>query len=411
MGIPVKCGLESSLPDLLYSWRILTEFQPLAMHMRAYSCCASAVHPANSVIESETSQELISQVAPLICELMNRRLSVIFQAPYKIVVEESTLPIPGPGEVLIAAKLSAISPGTEMLFYRGQIPEGTAVDDTIQALSGDVAYPLAYGYALVGDVTAVGPQVDDAWLGRTVFVFAPHQSHVISRAEDLLIVPEDLPAEDAVLLPFMETAVSFLMDGQPMIGEQVVVFGQGIIGLLVTTLLSRFPLAGLVSVDPIALRRDWSVRSGATQALDPDARDFDQQLALANQGGADYRGADLVFELSGSPQVLDQAIACTGFDGRVLVGSWYGSKRSAVDLGGHFHRNQISFVSSQVSHIAPRWRGRFDKARRLQMAWAMLNRHRPSALITHRFPAAQAAEAYRTLDQSPETAVQLILEY
>lgn len=342
---------------------------------------------------------------------MNKQLSVIFQAPYKIVVEESPLPTPGPGEVLVAAQISAISPGTEMLFYRGQIPDGTAVDDTIEALAGDVAYPLSYGYALVGEVMAVGPQVDKGWLGRRVFVFAPHQSHVVSQVTDLLIVPDDLPAKDAVLLPFMETAVSFLMDGQPMIGEQVIVFGQGVIGLLVTTLLAGYPLAGLVSVDPIALRRDWSMRLGATRALDPNARDFDQQFASALQGETDYRGADLVFELSGRPQVLDQAIGCTGFDGRLLIGSWYGSKRAAVDLGGHFHRNQLKLISSQVSHIAPRWRGRFDKARRLQMAWAMLDHHRPAALITHRFPISQAAEAYRTLDQVPDTAVQIILDY
>ena len=63
-------------------------------------------------------------------------------------------------------------------------------------------------------------------------------------------MPADLPPQDAVLLPFMETAVSFVMDGQPLIGEQVVVFGQGVIGLLATRLLAEYPLASLVTVDP-----------------------------------------------------------------------------------------------------------------------------------------------------------------
>ncbi len=54
----------------------------------------------------------------------------------------------------------------------------------------------------------------------------------------------------------METAVNLLLDGSPLIGEKVVVIGQGIIGLLTTALLSRFPLASLATVDvaPTAAR-------------------------------------------------------------------------------------------------------------------------------------------------------------
>lgn len=342
---------------------------------------------------------------------MVKRQSLIFQAPRTIVISESELPDPGPGEVLVEATISAISPGTEMLFYRGQIPEGIAVDDTIESLASEFSYPLPYGYALVGSVTAVGPRVDSTWLGREVFVFSPHQSHAICPVTDLIIVPENLAPQDAVLLPFMETAVSFLMDGQPMIGEQVVLFGQGIIGLLTTALLSQYPLASLLTVDPVPLRRDWSIRLGARKALDPLTPDFPQQLSDALRENGTTAGADLVFELSGNPYSLNQAIDCCAFDGRLLVGSWYGRKVAPVDLGGHFHRSQIKIISSQVSHIAPRWRGRFDKPRRLQVALEMLARHQPQKLITHHFHIADAAQAYQLLDEAPESAVQIVLDY
>ena len=105
------------------------------------------------------------------------------------------------------------------------MPEGisprAAVDATIEALAGDFSYPLGYGYALVGKVTAVGAQGDRDWLDRLVFVFAPHQSYVVSKPEDLIPVPAGMSPENAVLLPFMETAISFLMDGPPMIGCRV----------------------------------------------------------------------------------------------------------------------------------------------------------------------------------------------
>ncbi|MFN2138322.1 MAG: zinc-dependent alcohol dehydrogenase, partial [Candidatus Promineifilaceae bacterium] len=202
---------------------------------------------------------------------MLEQLSLVFLAPFEVTVERTLLAEPGPGEVQITSSISAISPGTEMLFYRGQVPEAMAVDETITALDGTFSYPLRYGYALVGTVTAVGPGADPSWLGRLVFTFAPHQSHFVIAVENLVPVPEGLAAEDAVLLPFMETAVSFLMDGRPLIGENVVVFGQGVIGLLTVALLASYPLGKLAAIDPIPLRRDWSGRLGAEVALDPAA--------------------------------------------------------------------------------------------------------------------------------------------
>ncbi|MFN2138531.1 MAG: oxidoreductase, partial [Candidatus Promineifilaceae bacterium] len=124
-----------------------------------------------------------------------------------------------------------------------------------------------------------------------------------------------------------------------------------------------------------------------------------------------YSGADLVFELSGRPETLEAAVNTAGFDGRIVVGSWYGQKRAPIDLGGRFHRRQIKIISSQVSHIAPRWSGRFDKQRRLEVAWRLLAQHRPGRLITHRFPLQAASEAYRVIDEEPSTAVQVVFDY
>ena len=342
---------------------------------------------------------------------MRYRHSLYFVAPYEVAVEQEPVPAPGPGEVLVRAVVSAISPGTEMLFYRDQVPPEMVVDETISALGGTFAYPLKYGYAVVGRVIALGQDVENSWLGRMVFVFHPHESHFVTAVNNLHSVPLGVTPETAVLLPLMETAVSFLMDGQPMIGERVALFGQGIVGLLTTSLLADYPLASLVTLDRFPLRREWSLRLGAQAALDPGAADVVHQLSAALQGEGKYEGADLVFEISGDPQALDRAIAITGYDGRLVIGSWYGQKRAALELGGCFHRSQMRLISSQVSNIAPRWRGRFDQARRLNLAWSMLSKHAPGKLITHRFAIGDAAQAYRLLDQHPESTVQIVITY
>jgi 2-desacetyl-2-hydroxyethyl bacteriochlorophyllide A dehydrogenase len=336
-----------------------------------------------------------------------KRQSLLFCAPRQIEVTEAPLEPPGPGEVLVETLVSAISPGTEMLVYRGEFPADMAVDASIEALGGEFRYPLKYGYSAVGRVIEIGEGVDAAWQDRLVFAFQPHESHFTAPVHALVPVPEGIAVEDAVLLPNMETAVNFLLDGQPLIGEQVVVFGQGIVGLLTTTLLAVFPLGCLITVDPYAARRDVSQALGATFSIDPVLPAVQEQLAMMLGG----KGADLAFELSGSPQALDQAIAITGFNGRVIIGSWYGQKRADLNLGGAFHRSRIRLISSQVSTLTPELSGRWTKARRLDVAWEMIRQVRPARLITHRFGVDEAAEAYALIDQHPEQTIQVVLTY
>lgn len=344
-----------------------------------------------------------------------KRQSVYFPAPSRVELREEDISSLGPDEALVETVVSAISPGTEMLVYRGLAPDDLAVDETIEALGGSFGFPIKFGYAAVGRVVDLGAGTSrrerEMWMGRLVFAFNPHESHFVAGTPHLLPVPPDIPAEAAAFLPNMETAVSFVMDGRPLIGEQVVVLGQGIVGLLTTTLLAGLPLASLVTLDAYPLRRDWSTRLGATLTIDPAQPDALKAARQALQGAREYAGADLSYELSGNPRALDMAIDLTGYNGRVVIGSWYGRKPVELALGGRFHRAHMQLISSQVSHIAPRWSGRWTKGRRLAVAWEMIRRHQPQRLITHRLPFAQAAEAYRLLDEQPGEAIQVLFEY
>jgi 2-desacetyl-2-hydroxyethyl bacteriochlorophyllide A dehydrogenase len=338
---------------------------------------------------------------------MNRH-RLEFSAPGRVAVIAGPVPRPAADEVLVQTHCSAISPGTEMLVYRGQWPPGVPVDASIDALAGAFAYPLAYGYCAVGRVIATGPAVPGKWLNRRVFAFQPHQDLFCARPATLHPIPADLDDETALFLPSMETAVNLLLDGAPLIGERVIVVGQGIIGLLATAVLSRFPLAALATLDAHPLRREASLRLGAGECFDPEDPDLMTRLgAVPGQGGQ----ADLVYELSGNPAGLDTAVTLTRYSGRVVVGSWYGAKRVDLDLGAFFHRGRVALISSQVSSIAPQLTGRWPTSRRMQLAWEMLRRVRPGACITQRFALADADAAYALIDRSPGETIQVIFDY
>ena len=339
------------------------------------------------------------------------RQALYFLGPAQVEVQEEPVPEPGPGQVLVKTLVSAISPGTEMLIYRNQFPAEMSVDATIPSLAGAFHYPLKYGYASVGQVVASGSQVPGGWSDRLVFAFHPHESHFLANPEELLPIPEGVTPEVATLLPNMETAVHFMLDGAPLLGEQVVVFGQGIVGLLLTSLLAKMPLAGLVTLDLFPRRRLASESLGAHASLDPTGSQILTKLRSMLPDSRFYTGADLTYEVSGQPSALDQAIAVTGYHGRVVIGSWYGRKKAELNLGGVFHRSRIRLLSSQVSSINPELTGRWSKPRLLGLAWRMLQEIEPAPLLTHSFKLSEAPAAYELLDKHPDAAIQVLLTY
>ena len=216
------------------------------------------------------------------------RQALYFTGPRQVARQTETLPSPAFGQVLVKTIISAISPGTELLVYRGLAPADLAKDETITALAGDFSFPLKYGYAAVGQVLKLGRGVAPGWEGRLVFAFHPHESHFLATPDELLGLPAGVTHEDAVFFPNMETAVTFLLDGQPLMGEQVAIFGQGIVGLLLTAVLSRWPLSSLVTLDLYPRRRLLSEDLGAHLSLDPSAPDALARLAAGLQGGGTY---------------------------------------------------------------------------------------------------------------------------
>jgi 2-desacetyl-2-hydroxyethyl bacteriochlorophyllide A dehydrogenase len=337
-----------------------------------------------------------------------KRRSVVFNAPHEAVLVQETLNDSlSERQVMVETIASAISPGTEMLVYRGEAPDNLTVDETLAALPGAFSFPIKYGYSAVGRVVKIGGSVDSSWQDRVVFAFNPHETAFTASVDDLVPLPPDIQPEEAVFLPNMETAVNFVMDGRPLIGEQIVIFGQGIVGLLTAALLVNVPLAKVFTVDRYPRRRDLSCRLNVEASFDPDSATF--AADLAEQLGR--RGDDLTFELSGAPAALDQAIRATGFGGRVVIGSWYGQKSVTLALGGEFHRSRITLISSQVSTLQPELTGRWDKARRFELVWEAIRRIRPAQFITHRIPVEEASSAYQLYDQHPDDALQIILTY
>ncbi|WP_240432549.1 zinc-dependent alcohol dehydrogenase [Rubrobacter indicoceani] len=316
---------------------------------------------------------------------------------------------PGPGEVRVAAEFSGISSGTEMLVYRGEVPAGVGLD--LPTLEGSFGFPIKYGYALVGRVEALGEGVRSLRVGDAVFVYHPHQRDLVVPASMAVRLPRALSGAEGIFFASTETALNVVHDAAPRLGEVVVVFGLGVVGLLVGRLLALSG-AEVVLVDPSGLRRGLAARfmgdTGEGRIVAPE------KLAGLLAGLADGSGVDIAVEVSGSPEALRSAIGCVAAEGTVVVASWYGTKKVSLDLGGHFHRGRVRLKSSQVGSLPPEMSGRWGRDRRTGTVLRLMPRLGLERLVSHRVALENAPEVYQRLDADDvfrEGAGQVVIEY
>lgn len=289
------------------------------------------------------------------------------------------------GEVRVRALYSGISRGTEALVFRGQVPPSQHATMRAPFQEGEFPGPVKYGYSSVGMVEE-GP---DGLRGRTVFCLHPHQDRYCVPAEAVHPLPAGVPPPRAVLAANMETAVNVVWDARPAPGDEIVVIGGGVVGLLAASLCRDLPGARVTVVDPNRAREAAAAALGlGYRPRPPDAAD-----------------ADLVIHASGNPDGLRAALEAAGHEATVVEASWYGAAQVPLPLGEAFHVRRLTLRSSQVGHVPPGRAPRWSRRRRLALALALLADPRLDALLTGESPfeelpavlAALAAEPRDTL--------------
>lgn len=266
-------------------------------------------------------------------------------APGRGELRSETLRPPARDEVVVRTLFSAVSRGSEALVAVGRVPRSQHAAMRCPFQAGDFPFPVKYGYSAIGFVEA-GPE-DLA--GRTVFCLHPHQTRFVVAAAAVHPLPEALPARRGVLIANLETALNAVWDAALMPGERVVVIGAGVVGCLVARLAVRLPGTDVTLVDIAPGRAEIARRLGVPFATTVATEPL----------------ADCVINASTAPAALADGLAAAGLEARVVELSWYGDGHVPLPLGETFHSRRLRLVASQVGHVAPALRPRFDHRRRL----------------------------------------------
>jgi len=283
-------------------------------------------------------------------------------APGRGEIRDETLAAPSASDIVVRARFSGISRGTEALVFQGRVPPSEYARMRAPFQAGDFPGPVKYGYASVGEVER-GPQ---DLIGRHVFALFPHQTRYVVPAGAVHVLPDAVPPSRAVLAANLETAINGVWDAAPRRGDRVVVIGGGTVGCLVAW-FARYAHdcdVQLVDVNP---RRAAVADALGVRFTLPDAAPS---------------GAPIVIHTSATPEGLALALRVVSFEGTIVEMSWYGDRLVPVPLGADFHARRLTIKSSQVGHVAPARRGEWDTRRRMQLALESLSDPALDVLIT-----------------------------
>ena len=259
---------------------------------------------------------------------MERMRATVFHGKDQIQVEEVERPRAGLGEVVIRVTLTTIC-GTDLHIVRGEYPvrEGLIIGHepvgVITELGPGVAGYQIGDRVLVGAITPCGQcraclsghlsqcghgegyEALGGWrFGNTINGAQAEYLRVPYAQANLARIPDDLTDEQVVLLAdIASTGFSGAESGQIKIGDSVVVFAQGPIGLCATAGAKLMGAALVIGVDGDENRLSMARRMGADVVL--DYRECDVVAEVKHLTGG---GADVTIEALGTQQTFESAM-------------------------------------------------------------------------------------------------------
>jgi len=326
---------------------------------------------------------------------MITKAAVLYE-PRKVVFEERPVPKPNQNEVLIKVEAVGICGSDMHLYLDGHI------GNTI------LKKPLILGHEIAGQVVMVGEDIGEEWLGKRVVVdpgvncgqceycrtgaynlcnFSQFRGipntdggmveFIISPITHIVEIPEFMDSATATLLEPLSIGLQAVDVSELRAGARVAVLGGGPVGVL-TALAARLRGCGeLWLTEVYEKRREIACSLGIENAINALQED---PVSVIKRGTCN-RGVDVVFETTGNPKAIAQALKLVKRGGTiVLIGIGAGEVPLNIDL---------------ITRSGIRVLGSFRYSYHFPGAVALAKAHRLNLtpLVSHRFPFDQTPEA------------------
>ena len=302
-------------------------------------------------------------------------------------VDDAPEPVVKPGWVVVDVHAAGIC-GTDIHATQGLFPWTP---------------PLVMGHEYTGVVRAVGRGVSKSLVGKAVACEPSYgcgscaecaegrisqcvgatrvggfAERVALPASCVHLLPRGLDPVTAALTEPAASCLSGLEQFTMPKNATVVVIGGGIMGLLTMAIARVRGAKQLILSDPIEDRRKAAKSLGATVVIDPTRENLRERVMALTKG----RGADVVCEAVGKPELVAEALALTRPKGYLqIVGVNPKGSHLPLDLFDvHFREIRLG--------------GAFGRGTAFKRALALMPKLNAKKLVTARFPLAKVSDAF-----------------
>ncbi len=268
------------------------------------------------------------------------------------------------------------------------------------------AYPMDPGlpcHELAGVV--LESRTDSIKEGQRVIVIPARgtgglQQYVVSDPSRMIVLPEQGPLDEWLMCQPSGTVLYACRKRGSVLSKNVVIFGQGSIGLSFTMIVSRLGARNVIVVDPLDYRLEKSKLFGATHTINPDKENLDDAISELTGG----LGADITVEAAGYPDTLNLAFKHIKQFGTIIVfgvqadtfvpvehNTWMNLQPTIIPTTGARSGDPIGQIQDIV---ALRERGWCD----------------PAPLLTHKMGFSEVQAAYDMYEQRQDNVIKVVMD-
>ena len=336
--------------------------------------------------------------------------AVVFSAPNTVEFGEVTCPDPGDSDVVVEVETSWISNGTEGSFLRGE-----RIDGDVAYREGDpTPFPIVAGYQKVGTVSHVGRDVTRCKTGDRVFAtigyvegmfqhYGGQLSPSVCNQNEVWKLPPEvdtgvpLDAYSGLVL----TQVGYNCGARPPVGfgDLAVVCGDGLVGQWAAQTLwwrgADVILLGHHDDRLCRFKSNETSRGGRT-VINTSDDSWRDEYSKALDGNSVAVFVDTVGSIAGINSFVQDMRRL----GHVISAGFYGTEDLLALQALRNHELSVDLVSGWLAH-------------RIDETLALVSRGilETLPLVTHRFPASAAKDAWKLIEDKGDGVLGVLLDW
>ena len=302
--------------------------------------------------------------------------------PEVLRLADASVPRPGPGEVLVKVAFAGVN-RPDVIQRQGFYPPPPG------------ASPIP-GLEIAGEVVVLGEGVDAALLGQKVCALVSgggYADYCIAYADHCLLVPTDLPLDQAAALPETLFTVwhNVFERAWAKEGETLLVHGgTSGIGTMAIMLGKAFGLTVIVTCGG-ADKCAAALEIGADHAIDYKTADFAEEVARITAG----QGVQIVLDMVAGDYVM-RNLKCLADDGRHVTIAVQGGLQATINMA-EVMRRRLTLTGSTLRPRSNQFKALLAQEIR-QLAWPLVTGGVIRPVMDQTFPLAEAAAAHARME-------------